>query len=121
VLDHLGRQPPAAGVAACERFDLRPFEPVERQRPDMRTRRPGRRKYRAKGQHDQERRDRRLIDQLAEQVQCRRIGPMHVFPNLEQRLSLGFLQRQRDERVLGAFLQLLRRQGALRMAVVERQ
>jgi hypothetical protein len=44
-----------------------------------------------------------------------------VFPDLEQRLPLGFLQGQRDDRVRGLLLELLRRQVEPRIGIAERQ
>jgi len=46
---------------------------------------------------------------------------MHVFPDLEQRLPLGFLQGHRDERVPRLLLELFRRQIQLLIAIAERQ
>jgi hypothetical protein len=73
------------------------------------------------GQDDQQRHSRRLLDQLPEQVQGRRVGPMCVFPDLEQRSPLGFLLGQRDQRIRRLLLELLRRQVEPRIAIVERQ
>src|SRR5262245_54707242 len=51
---------------------------------------------------------RALIDQQTEPFQCRRVDPMQVFHDQEERLLGGQAQEEREERLQGALLLLLR-------------
>ena len=76
-------------IRSTMRRALAPAEAVERQRGDVGVARPGRLELGPVGEHHQDRQAAHALDQQIEQLQGRRVDPVHVLVQLEHRAVRG--------------------------------
>ncbi len=83
-------------------------ETVQRQRRDVRVRRPLRLERLSRGEQHEQTRARRLLDQQMEQDHGGRIHPVQVLHHYQQRLACGQREHQPEQSLLSALLLPLR-------------
>src|SRR5262249_24555630 len=104
-------------------LDVRAFQATERERREVGARSPGRDEIGPKGEDCQQPGGGHLIEEEREYLQCRGIGPVHVFPDVVDWFLCRLLDDPRYQRFLRLLLLLLRtqRDGGRAFGMVQRE